>query len=130
MVRAFGFSQSSAGWIATLPWLVGASTVLRSGWISQVLVARGVKSRTARGVLGCVPMIVGGLLVLAVPYVPRPAAKIALLVLGGGLTGPIYVMCAPMIAEFTPIAQRGAVIAIFGRDLHPGWNYCPYVVAA
>jgi len=37
------------------------------------------------------------------------------------------IMCAPMIAEFTPIAQRGAVIAIFGRDLHPGRNYCPHV---
>ena len=30
------------------------------------------------------------------------------------LTGPIYVVCAPMLSEFTPVGQRGAVIAIFG----------------
>lgn len=127
VIRALGFSQSSAGWIATLPWLMGACTVMLSGWISQVLVARGVNSRTARGVLGCVPMIIGGLLVLAVPQVSSSAAKLALLVIGGGLTGPIYVVCAPMIAEFTPIAQRGAVIAIFGAIYTLAGIIAPYV---
>lgn len=127
VVKALGFSQSSAGWISTLPWLVGACTVMLSGWISQLLLARGANSRTARGVLGCVPMIIGGLLVLAVPHVSSPAAKIALLVLGVGLTGPIYVVCAPMIAEFTPIAQRGAVIAIFGAIYSLAGIIAPYV---
>ena len=127
VVRALGFSQSSAGWIATLPWLMGACTVMLSGWISQVLLARGVTSRTARGVVGCVPMIVGGVLVLAVPHVSSAAAKLALLVVGGGLTGPIYVVCAPMIAEFTPIAQRGAVIAIFGAIYTLAGIIAPYV---
>jgi MFS family permease len=37
-----------------------------------------------------------------------------LLVIGSGLCGSIYVVCAPMIGEFTPVAQRGAVIAIYG----------------
>ena len=39
---------------------------------------------------------------------------ITLLVVGSGLCGSIYVVCAPMIAEFTPVSQRGAVIAIYG----------------
>ena len=127
VIRALGFSQSSAGWIATLPWLMGACTVMLSGWISQILLTRGVNSRNARGVLGCVPMIAGGLLVLAVPQVSTSAAKLALLVVGGGLTGPIYVVCAPMIAEFTPIAQRGAVIAIFGAIYTLAGIIAPYV---
>jgi MFS family permease len=37
-----------------------------------------------------------------------------LLVTGSGLSGSIYVVCAPMISEFTPVAQRGAAIAIYG----------------
>ncbi len=127
VVKALGFSQASAGWIATLPWLMGACTVMLSGWISQLLLARGAGSRTARGVVGCVPMIVGGVLVLAVPHVSSAAAKLALLVFGGGLTGPIYVVCAPMIAEFTPIAQRGAVIAIFGAIYTLAGIIAPYV---
>ena len=39
---------------------------------------------------------------------------IALLVVGSGLCGSIYVVCAPMLGEFTPVSQRGAVIAIYG----------------
>ena len=31
-----------------------------------------------------------------------------------GLCGSIYVVCPPMLGEFTPVSQRGAVIAIYG----------------
>ena len=72
-------------------------------------------------------MIAGGLLVLLVPMVSGSALKIALLVIGGGLTGPIYVVCAPMLAEFTPIAQRGAVIAIFGAIYTLAGVAAPYL---
>jgi MFS family permease len=127
VVKALGYSQASAGWISTFPWMMGACTVMLSGWISQVLVGRGVKTRVARGVLGTVPMIAGGLLLLFLPSVDSAAAKIALLVVGTGLTGPIYVVCAPMISEFTPIAQRGAVIAIFGAIYTVAGIIAPYV---
>lgn len=127
VVKALGYSQTSAGWIATLPWVMGACTVMLSGWISQVLVGRGVTTRVARGVLGTVPMIVGGLLLLFMPWMSSSAAKIALLVVGTGLTGPIYVVCAPMLSEFTPIAQRGAVIAIFGAIYSLAGVAAPYV---
>jgi MFS family permease len=30
------------------------------------------------------------------------------------LCGSIYVVCPPMLGEFTPVSQRGAVIAIYG----------------
>jgi MFS family permease len=40
--------------------------------------------------------------------------QIALLVVGSGLCGSIYVVCPPMLGEFTPVAQRGAVLAIYG----------------
>src|SRR5207244_3092844 len=48
------------------------------------------------------------------PYVEPGALQIALLVTGSGLSGSIYVVCAPMISEFTPVFQRGAVISIYG----------------
>ena len=54
-----GFSQKDAGWISILPWVFGAVVVLLTGWISQVLMARGVSTRGARGVLGSVPLVVG-----------------------------------------------------------------------
>ena len=47
-------------------------------------------------------------------YVDGAGLRIALLVVGSGLCGSIYVVCPPMLGEFTPVSQRGAVIAIYG----------------
>ena len=76
--------------------------------------ARGVSTRGARGVLGSVPLIVGGLIIACLPHIGVGSLQIALLVIGSGLCGSIYVVCAPMLGEFTPVSQRGAVIAIYG----------------
>src|SRR4029077_2607107 len=40
--------------------------------------------------------------------------QISLRVVGSGLGGSILGVCAPMLSEFTPVSQRGAVIAIYG----------------
>ncbi len=127
VVKGLGISQANAGWIATLPWVMGACTVLLAGAVSQMLVGNGVPTRVSRGVLGTVPLIAGGLLLALLPSVSSAEAKIALLVIGTGLTGPIYVVCAPMISEFTPVAQRGAVIAIFGAIYTLAGVIAPYL---
>lgn len=114
IVKGLGFSQKDAGWISVLPWVFGAVIVLLTGWISQVLMARGMSTRGARGVLGSVPLIVGGTILATLPHVNGAGLQIALLVIGSGLCGSIYVVCPPMLGEFTPVQQRGAVIAIYG----------------
>src|SRR5437762_5636080 len=103
IVSGLGFSQQDAGWISILPWVFGAVDVLLSGWISQVLMMRGMTTRYARGVLGAVPLIIGGLVLLLIPQVSSAGMRVALLVVGTGLTGSIYVVCAPMLGEFTPV---------------------------
>jgi hypothetical protein len=113
IVKGLGFAQKDAGWISILPWIFGAFIVLTTGWLSQVLMARGVSSREARGVLGSVPLIVGGLILLLLPQAEAPGLRIAALVVGTGLCGAIYVVCPAMIGEFTPVSQRGAVLAIY-----------------
>ncbi|HXN70853.1 MAG TPA: MFS transporter [Bradyrhizobium sp.] len=114
IIKGLGFSQQDAGWISILPWVFGAAIVLLTGWISQVMLTRGFTTRGARGVLGSVPLIVGGSILAVLPYVQGGGLQIALLVVGSGLCGSIYVVCAPMLGEFTPVSQRGAVIAIYG----------------
>ena len=114
LVKGLGFSQQQAGFISILPWVFGACVVMTTGWLSQRLMARGVSTRMARGVLGATPLIFGGMLMAAMPHVDGATMRIALLVVGSGLCGSIYVVCAPMIGEFTPVSQRGAVIAIYG----------------
>src|SRR5580692_9507363 len=130
IVKGLGFSQQDAGWISIMPWAFGALVVLLTGWISQVLVARGMSTRGARGVLGAVPLIIGGLILATIPYAGVGGLMITLLVIGSGLCGSIYVVCAPMIAEFTPVSQRGAVIAIYGAIYTLAGILAPWVMGS
>jgi MFS family permease len=114
IVQGLGFSQQQAGFISILPWVSGALVVIITGWVSQLLLARGLSTRNARGVLGAAPLIVGGAMFAMMPHVGGAPMQIALLVIGGGLCGSIYVVCPAMLAEFTPVSQRGAIIAIYG----------------
>src|SRR3954467_2045402 len=45
IVNGLGFTQKDAGWISILPWVFGATIVLLTGWISQVMMARGISTR-------------------------------------------------------------------------------------
>ncbi|MGY4432591.1 putative MFS family arabinose efflux permease [Bradyrhizobium sp. F1.13.1] len=107
IIKGLGFSQSQAGWISTLPWVFGATIVILTGWISQLMMARGSTTRVARGVLGSVPLVIGGLILAAMPHVQGAGFQLTLLVVGTGLCGAIYVVCPPMLGEFTPTSQRG-----------------------
>jgi MFS family permease len=128
IVKGLGFTQKDAGWISVLPWLFGATIVLLTGWISQVMLTRGYTTRGARGVLGSVPLIVGGLILAVLPHVNGAGLQIAFLVIGSGLCGSIYVVCPPMLGEFTPVQQRGAVIAIYGAIYTLAGMIAPFVM--
>jgi MFS family permease len=128
VVEGLGFAQKDAGLIATLPWVFGACVVLTTGFVSQRMMQRGFSTRAARGILGAAPLVVGGLIICLLPQVPQGIASIALLVVGSGLAGSIYVMCPPMIGEFAPAAQRGAVIAIYGAIYTLAGIIAPFVM--
>ncbi|MBX9649409.1 MAG: MFS transporter, partial [Xanthobacteraceae bacterium] len=130
IVKGLGFSQKDAGWVSVLPWVFGATIVMLTGWISQVMLARGYTTRGARGVLGSVPLIVGGLILAVLPHVAPGGMMIAFLVVGSGLCGSIYVVCPPMLGEFTPVQQRGAVIAIYGAIYTLAGIIAPSVMGA
>jgi MFS family permease len=130
IVKGLGFSQQQAGFVSILPWVFGAVIVLITGWVSQVMLARGFTTRGARGVLGAAPLVLGGLILALLPYVPVGGLTVAVLVVGPGLCGSIYVVCAPMIGEFTPVSQRGAVISIYGALYTLAGILAPYVMGS
>jgi MFS family permease len=128
IVKGLGFSQTEAGWISIMPWVFGAIVVLLTGWFSQRLMAQGVSTRVARGVLGAAPLVVGGLILAGIPYVEGAGLQIVLLVVGSGLCGSIYVVCPAMLGEFTPVSQRGAAIAIYGAIYTSSGILAPWVM--
>ncbi len=128
IITGLGFTQQQAGFISILPWVFGATIVILTGWISQVMVARGYTTRIARGVLGSVPLMIGGLILASMPHVQGATLQLTLLVVGSGLCGAIYVVCPPMLGEFTPASQRGAIIAIYGALYTLSGIIAPYVM--
>jgi MFS family permease len=128
IIQGLGFSQQQAGFISIMPWIFGATIVILTGWISQLLMARGMSTRGARGVLGSVPLIIGGAILALMSHVSGAGLQIAFLVVGSGLCGSIYVVCPPMLSEFTPVSQRGAIIAIYGALYTLAGIIAPYVM--
>jgi predicted MFS family arabinose efflux permease len=130
IVKGLGFAQKDAGWISILPWVFGATMVLVTGIASQWLVGRGTSTRVARGILGAAPLVLGGCLLLLMPVAESAAARIAILVIATGVSGSIYVVCPAMLGEFTPVAQRGAVIAIYGAIYTLAGVLAPYTMGS
>jgi MFS family permease len=64
------------------------------------------------------------------PHVSGVGMQVALLVVGSGLCGSIYVVCPPMLGEFTPVSQRGAVIAIYGAIYTLAGILAPFVMGS
>lgn len=123
-----GYEQKTAALLTIAPWVFGAVMVMLAGWLSQRMVARGLSTRTARGILGAVPLLLGGLVMFLLPVAESPAMRIALLVLGTGLSGAIYVVCPAMIGEFTPTSQRGAMMALYGALYTLSGMIAPYTM--
>jgi MFS family permease len=128
IIKGLGFTQQEAGWISVLPWIFGATVSIATGAISQAMLRRRFTTRSARGVLGAAPLVLGGLLLMLVPRTESSTLQLTLLVFGSGLCGAIYVVCPAMLGEFTPVSQRGAVISIYGAIYTLAGIIAPYVM--
>ena len=82
LIQGLGFTQKEASWITTLPWAASPFVVITSGWLSQQMLAQGVGTRWARGVFGAGCVALGGLALIAMPFVPGSAPKITMMVIG------------------------------------------------
>jgi MFS transporter, ACS family, D-galactonate transporter len=130
LIKGLGFAQGSIGLLGALP--AGASVILVifAGWFSQRLLARGVPSRTARGIFGGTSVVLGGAALAIMPYVPAIPAKVALTTLGVALPSVIYVIGAAVVSEVTPVAQRGALLAIGTAISTSAGLLAPYVMGS
>jgi MFS transporter, ACS family, D-galactonate transporter len=130
LIQGLGFTQREASWITTLPWAAAPFAVITSGWLSQYWLARGVATRWARGVFGSGCVAIGGLALTAMPFVPGSALKIAMVVVGIAVPAVIYVMGHAMVSEFTPVPQRGAMLAINNAVATSAGLIGPYIMGS
>ena len=104
--------------------------MIAAGWYSQRLLARGVSSRVARGLFGGACVALGGAALAIMPYVPNIPLKIALTTIGVALPSVIYVMSNTVVSEITPVAQRGALLAIGTAVSTSAGLLAPYVMGS
>jgi MFS family permease len=130
LIKGLGLAQGSIGLLGALP--AGASVIamIASGWYSQRLLARGVSSRLARGILGGFCVALGGAALTVMPYLPGISAKIAMTTIGVALPTVIYVISNAVISEITPTAQRGALLAIGTAVGTSAGLLAPYVMGS
>lgn len=112
MIKGLGFTQGGIGLLTALPPGISVLALLSGGWLSQRLLAGGVASRWARGVFGGGCVILGGVALLLMPSLPTVGLKIAMTIIGTALPSLIYIVGPAVVSEITPVAQRGALLAI------------------
>ena len=130
LIKGLGFAQGSIGLLGALPAGASVIVVIAGGWFSQHLLARGVKSRVARGMFGGVCVALGGAAMAIMPFVPGAPAKIALTTLGVALPSVIYVIGNALVSEIVPVAQRGALLAIGTAVATSAGLLAPYVMGS
>jgi MFS transporter, ACS family, D-galactonate transporter len=130
LIKGLGLTQGSIGILGALPSGGTVIAMLAAGWFSQRLLSRGVSSRLARGVFAGLGVALGGAALVAMPYLPGITAKVLMTTLGVALPSVIYVIGNAVVAEVTPAAQRGALLAIGTAIGTSAGLMAPYVMGS
>jgi MFS family permease len=130
LIKGLGFAQGSIGLLSALPPGVSVVLVIAAGWYSQHLLARGVSSWMARGVFGGACVGLGGIALLIMPHMPTIPLKITMTTIGISLPSVIYVFSHAVVSEVTPVAQRGAVLAIGNAIGTSAGLLAPYIMGS
>lgn len=128
LIKGLGLTQASIGLLGPLPAAASVIAMTAVGWCSQGLLARGSSSRVARSLLGGGSVVLGGIALVLMPHLPGVPMKIALTTIGLALPSVILVISNAVVAEITPPAQRGALLAIGGAVGSSAGLLAPYVM--
>ncbi len=130
LIKGLGLPQASVGVLGALPAVASVIVVIAAGWASQRLLAHGVPSRIARGMFGGASVAIGGAAMAMMPFAASIAAKIALTTIGVALPSVIYVIGNAVVSEITPVAQRGALLAIGTAVSTSAGLLAPYIMGS
>ena len=112
LVKGAGFTPGAASWIVALPSLTQIVLSPAIGFCSQRLLARGHKSRNARGLLGWARVALAGIAMVCLPQVSTAPLQIVLVMVAFASGSLIYMLGPALIGEISPVGQRGAMLGI------------------
>jgi MFS family permease len=112
LIKVAGYTPTQAGWLVALPALTQILLSPGVGYWSQRLLARGVSSRIARGLVGGACVVISGAAMICLPLVSHPVLQVVFVILGFGTGSVIYTLGPALIGEISPASQRGAMLGI------------------
>lgn len=110
--QVFGYTAAQAGWIMMLIALCQIVLLPAVSALSDWLQRRGVPSRFACGWVACASAVVAGLLTLLLSQSEGSITIILCAVLAFSLCNVIFVLAPCLLAEVTPVRQRGAILGV------------------
>jgi MFS family permease len=107
-----GYSATTAGWLFSMIVVAQIPVAIALSWVSKKLLASGVSSRVARGMLASGPIVMAGAIFWAIGSIGSPGAKVACLAAGSAMIQFIGWLGPLMLGEIVPTRQRGALLGI------------------
>jgi len=126
--KGAGYSPTAVGWIVTLPAFVQIIAIPGISWLSERLKLRGLSSRASRGVLGSLCVLVSGVLTFVLPLTSGAVLPIAITALAFSIGSAIFALGHVMVAEVTPVGQRGAMLGINNAVATTAGIFAPIVM--
>ena len=121
-----GYSQLQAGTMFAIPSLASLPMMLVSSFLSDRLLARGATARTVRIGMAAVGVILGGVILFALPAIDTPALAVAAVSLGYGLTTPTAPLITSAISTICPPRQTAGTLGIFLALMAVGGLIAPF----
>ncbi|MFE6887367.1 MFS transporter [Streptomyces sp. NPDC057694] len=109
--KSLGRTTAETGRLVAAPALVAAVAIVVVPWLSATLMRRGASGRLARGLVVACTAAASGVCLLILP-IAHGSAAVALMALGFGLPNAVFPLFYLISAQITPVAQRGAVLAL------------------
>lgn len=128
LVKGLHMEPFEASWIVALPSLMQMALAPSLAWLSEILARRGVSSRTSRGLLGALCVVVSGLSMICMAFLEVGILKVLLIGLGFSIGSVIFTLGSTLIGEISPVSQRGAMLGAT-NSIHTLAGLCaPYVM--
>ena len=126
--KSVGYSPTEVSWIVTLPAFVQIIAIPGISWLSERLKLSGLSSRMSRGVLGSLCVLISGALTFVLPMTSGSVMPIMITALAFSIGSAIFALGHVMVAEVTPVSQRGAMLGINNAVATTAGIFAPIVM--
>lgn len=112
LIKGLRMAPADAAWVIALPSAMQMALAPAIAYLSQRLSRRGISSQVARGWVGTLCVVIGGVSMACFPFVEMGVFKIFLVGLACSIGSVIFTLGATLIGEISPASQRGAALGV------------------